>query len=103
MPMLRQMPRRMPTNSTPTRACCGANQPWPQCSPRLPIPLTIGFIAKFYVVAAGVDGAAWTLIWALIVGSAIGVYYYLRIVFALTKREDADKNASRQAPRIGKP
>ena len=54
------------------------------------IPLTIGFIAKFYVVAAGVDGAAWTLIWALIIGSAIGVYYYLRIVFALTKREDAD-------------
>ena len=54
------------------------------------IPLTIGFIAKFYVVAAGVGGAAWTLVWALIVGSAIGVYYYLRIVFALTKREDAD-------------
>ena len=54
------------------------------------IPLTIGFIAKFYVVAAGVDGAAWTLIWALIIGSAIGVYYYLRIVFALTKRKDAD-------------
>ena len=54
------------------------------------IPLTIGFIAKFYVVAAGVDGAAWTLVWALVVGSAIGVYYYLRIVFALTKREGAD-------------
>ena len=50
------------------------------------IPLTVGFIAKFYVVAAGVEGAAWTLIWALIAGSAIGVYYYLRIVFAMTKR-----------------
>ena len=50
------------------------------------IPLTVGFIAKFYLVAAGVDGAAWLLVWALIVGSAIGVYYYLRIVFAMTKR-----------------
>ena len=53
------------------------------------IPLTVGFIAKFYLVAAGVDGAAWTLVWALIVGSAIGIYYYLRIVFAMTKRPDA--------------
>ena len=54
------------------------------------IPLTVGFIAKFYLVAAGVDGAAWTLVWALIVGSAIGIYYYLRIVFAITKRPDAE-------------
>ena len=52
------------------------------------IPLTIGFVAKFYAVAAGVDGAAWAAVWALIVGSAIGVYYYLRIVFAMTKRKD---------------
>ena len=52
------------------------------------IPLTVGFIAKFYLVAAGVDAGAWLLIWALILGSAIGVYYYLRIVFAMTKRTD---------------
>ena len=54
------------------------------------IPLTVGFIAKFYVVYAGVEAAAWPLVWALIVGSAIGVYYYLRIVFAMTKREGAE-------------
>ena len=64
------------------------------------IPLTVGFIAKFYVVAAGVEGAAWTLIWALIVGSAIGVYYYLRIVFAMTKREDSEAG---QAESYGRP
>ena len=52
------------------------------------IPCTVGFIAKFYVVAAGVQGAEWTLVWALIAGSAIGVYYYLRIVFTMTKRRD---------------
>ena len=49
------------------------------------IPLTVGFIAKFYLFAAGVEGAMWTLVWALIIGSAIGVYYYLRIVFTMTK------------------
>ncbi|MYD99442.1 MAG: NADH-quinone oxidoreductase subunit N [Gammaproteobacteria bacterium] len=54
------------------------------------IPLTVGFIAKFYLVAAGVGNAAWGLVWALIVGSAIGIYYYLRIVFAMTKRPDGE-------------
>ena len=62
------------------------------------IPLTVGFIAKFYVVAAGVEGAAWTLIWALIIGSAIGVYYYLRIVFAMTKRDEQSVAAEQRAP-----
>ena len=41
-------------------------------------------------VAAGVEGAAWTLVWALVIGSAIGVYYYLRVVFAVTKRDAPD-------------
>ena len=59
------------------------------------IPLTVGFIAKFYVVAAGVEGAAWTLVWALIIGSAIGVYYYLRVVFAVTKRAETDAPSAR--------
>ncbi len=58
------------------------------------IPLTVGFIAKFYLVAAGVDGAVWVLVWALILGSAIGIYYYLRIVFALAKRPEGESTAS---------
>ncbi|HEX7035850.1 MAG TPA: NADH-quinone oxidoreductase subunit N [Pseudomonadales bacterium] len=49
------------------------------------IPLTVGFIAKFYLFAAGVSAAAWLLLGALIVGSGIGLYYYLRIVFAMTR------------------
>ena len=57
------------------------------------IPLTVGFIAKFYVVGAGVESAVWPLVWALILGSAIGVYYYLRIVFAMTKREGGEEGA----------
>ena len=52
------------------------------------IPLTAGFIAKFYLFAAGVEGALWGLVWALIVGSAISIYYYLKIVFAMTERAE---------------
>ena len=62
------------------------------------IPLTVGFFAKFYLVAAGVGNAAWGLVWALIVGSAIGIYYYLRIVFAMTKRPDEGPEAARRVP-----
>lgn len=53
------------------------------------IPLTVGFIAKFYLFAAGVSAAAWTLLAALVVGSGIGLYYYLRIVFVMTRDADA--------------
>ena len=52
------------------------------------IPLTAGFIAKFYLFAAGVEGALWGLVWAMIVGSAISIYYYLKIVFAMTARDE---------------
>ncbi len=51
------------------------------------IPLTAGFIAKFYLFAAGIEGALWGLVWAMILGSAIAIYYYLRIVFAMTLRQ----------------
>lgn len=47
------------------------------------IPLTAGFIGKFYVAALGVDAGLWVLMAALVVGSAVGLYYYLRVVVAL--------------------
>jgi NADH-quinone oxidoreductase subunit N len=47
------------------------------------IPLTAGFIGKFYVVAAGVGSALWLLVIALVINSAIGLFYYLRIILAL--------------------
>ena len=49
------------------------------------IPLTVGFIAKFFVFAVGVEGAIWTLVVVLLIGSAIGIYYYLRIVYTMAK------------------
>ena len=47
------------------------------------IPLTAGFIGKFYVIAAGVQSQQWWLLAALVIGSAIGVFYYLRVMVTL--------------------
>jgi len=44
------------------------------------IPLTAGFIGKFYLVAAGASSARWALIIILVVSSVIGLFYYLRLV-----------------------
>lgn len=50
------------------------------------IPLTAGFIGKYFVIAAGVSAARWALVIILAVNSAIGLYYYLRIVVAMMTR-----------------
>ena len=53
------------------------------------IPLTAGFIGKFYLFATGVAGAMWVLLAALVIGSGIAIYYYLRMVFCMTQQADA--------------
>lgn len=47
------------------------------------IPMTAGFIGKFYIIAAGASAGSWALILILIIASTIGLFYYLRIVVAL--------------------
>jgi NADH-quinone oxidoreductase subunit N len=49
------------------------------------IPLTAGFMAKFYVISLAIEGSYWILLSALVMGSALGIYYYLRIIFSMTK------------------
>jgi len=44
------------------------------------IPLTAGFIGKYYLITAGIQSELWVLIIILAVNSVIGLYYYLRIV-----------------------
>ncbi len=54
------------------------------------IPLTMGFVGKFYILAAGVDAALWPLVIALVIGSVIGLFYYLRIIAVMcAAREEA--------------
>jgi NADH-quinone oxidoreductase subunit N len=52
------------------------------------IPLTAGFVAKFYIVNAAVSGHNWVLLTALVLGSGIGIYYYLRVVYYMTRRPE---------------
>jgi len=47
------------------------------------IPVTAGFVGKFYVISAGASSAIWLLVFVLIVTSVFGLYYYLRILVAL--------------------
>ena len=67
------------------------------------IPLTAGFIGKFYIIAAGVESQLWWLLGALVIGSAIGLYYYLRVMVTLylvepgIRRHDAPLNWGQHA------
>jgi NADH-quinone oxidoreductase subunit N len=60
------------------------------------IPLTAGFIGKFLVVMAAVTTQHWFLAAMVVVGSGIGLYYYLRVMIVMymtppeTPRIDAD-------------
>jgi NADH-quinone oxidoreductase subunit N len=44
------------------------------------IPLTAGFLGKFYVIAAGASQSRWILLFTLVVSRTIGLFYYLRIL-----------------------
>jgi NADH-quinone oxidoreductase subunit N len=47
------------------------------------IPLTAGFVGKFYIVAAGAAAAIWTLVFVLVITSVFGLFYYLRSIVTL--------------------
>jgi NADH-quinone oxidoreductase subunit N len=65
------------------------------------IPLTAGFLGKFYVFTAGASAATWALITILIVSSTIGLVYYLRVIVAMFADFDREEmKANRVAPGI---
>jgi NADH-quinone oxidoreductase subunit N len=47
------------------------------------IPITAGFIAKFYVIFEGMKAGLILLVFSMIIDSAIGLYYYLRVITTL--------------------
>lgn len=62
------------------------------------IPLTAGFLGKFYVLTAGASAAAWTLVLVLILSSTIGLVYYLRVIVAMfTEPEPVAADAERSS------
>jgi NADH-quinone oxidoreductase subunit N len=58
------------------------------------IPLTAGFIGKYYILFSGVNTALWVLVFALVINSVIGLYYYLRVIVAMYSKQDSEKKVS---------
>jgi NADH-quinone oxidoreductase subunit N len=68
------------------------------------IPLTAGFLGKFYVIAAGASQARWILLFTLIVSSTIGLFYYLRILVSMySQPADSDSMTFSGTPRLSFP
>jgi NADH-quinone oxidoreductase subunit N len=54
------------------------------------IPMTGGFFAKFYVFSAAVQAKLIGLVIIGVLNSAVGAYYYLRIIVAMYMKEDRE-------------
>jgi NADH-quinone oxidoreductase subunit N len=52
------------------------------------IPLTAGFIGKFYIINAAIEAGLWNLLVIVVIGSAIAIFYYLRLIFTMSQPAD---------------
>ena len=64
------------------------------------VPLTAGFIAKFYVIASGVEASLWLPLGVLLLGSAVSIFYYLRVIYALSITTDQSTVVSANKQRL---
>jgi len=55
------------------------------------IPPMAGFMAKFYVFMAAVEAGQYFLVFAAVVNSAIGIYYYLRFAVYMYMKEPGEQ------------
>lgn len=65
------------------------------------VPLTAGFIGKFYVFSIGVSDSLWVLISAVMLGSALGLFYYLKIILEMCKVNNNSADAGRKGKGVG--
>lgn len=65
------------------------------------IPLTVGFVGKFYLVAAGLHSALWWLVITLLVTSGVSLFYYLRVIVTLFSRPGEGQGDFRPRPVVG--
>ena len=61
------------------------------------IPLTAGFIGKFYVLSAATQSSQWLGSLMLVIGSVIGLFYYLRIITAMFSESSIQEGKERRA------
>ncbi len=65
------------------------------------IPLTVGFIGKFYIFTAGIAATLWLLLLAVVLGSILGLFYYLRVIIIMYRLPTtARKKAPLYSPAI---
>ena len=55
------------------------------------IPVTAGFVGKFYLVAAGVNTQHWLLVVTLAVNSVIGLFYYIKIIAVIFEHHEGEE------------
>lgn len=55
------------------------------------IPVTAGFIGKFYVIFEGMKAGLMILVFSMIINSVIGLYYYLRVINTFFSTADDNK------------
>jgi NADH-quinone oxidoreductase subunit N len=64
------------------------------------IPLTVGFVGKFYLLAAGLESNLRLQVFILVTGSAISIFYYLRVVIALYSAPRMEGNSTQAHPSV---
>jgi len=63
------------------------------------LPLTVGFVGKFYLFAAAVGAGLWGPALVLLAGSGLGMFYYLRVIRELGRPASGEADFS--MPRLG--
>lgn len=61
------------------------------------LPPTLGFFGKFYLLAAAIDHGFYWLALVTVLGSAIGVYFYLRPIVLMYMTSGGSANVSRES------
>lgn len=61
------------------------------------VPLTMGFIGKFYVLSVAIKSGFWWLAGGIVLGSAIGLFYYLRVMILMFLSSPDEKLLARSS------
>ncbi|MGH7485253.1 MAG: NADH-quinone oxidoreductase subunit N, partial [bacterium] len=64
------------------------------------IPLTAGFVGKFYLTVAAGGAALWSLLVVMMITSGIGLFYYLRVVVAMFMEPGTGASAGREPAQV---
>jgi NADH-quinone oxidoreductase subunit N len=64
------------------------------------IPLTAGFVGKFYLTVAAGGAGLWPLLVVMMVTSGIGLFYYLRIIVTMCMEPATEPTAAMSTPRV---